>query len=56
MIVILVSVVPHQDATFLMTNPSKVLGVWIALEDATKENACLWFIPGSHRSKKHTVC
>lgn len=42
------TVVPHQDSTFLITNPSKVLGVWIALEDATIENACLWFIPGSH--------
>ncbi|XP_065053275.1 phytanoyl-CoA dioxygenase domain-containing protein 1-like isoform X2 [Rhopilema esculentum] len=41
-------VTPHQDATFLMTKPSKVVGVWIALEDATLENGCLWFIPGSH--------
>ncbi|XP_057310941.1 phytanoyl-CoA dioxygenase domain-containing protein 1-like [Hydractinia symbiolongicarpus] len=41
-------VLPHQDATFLMTSPSKVMGVWIALEDADLENGCLWFIPGSH--------
>ncbi|XP_059514251.1 phytanoyl-CoA dioxygenase domain-containing protein 1 isoform X2 [Myotis daubentonii] len=39
----------HQDATFLYTEPlGRVLGVWIALEDATLENGCLWFIPGSH--------
>ena len=25
-----------------------MLGLWIALEDATLENGCLWFIPGSH--------
>jgi hypothetical protein len=24
--------------------------VWIALDDATLENGCLWVIPGSHRS------
>ena len=30
-----------------MTNPSKVIGIWIALEDADIENGCLWFIPGS---------
>ncbi|XP_036605068.1 phytanoyl-CoA dioxygenase domain-containing protein 1 isoform X2 [Trichosurus vulpecula] len=42
-------VTPHQDATFLHTEPlGRVLGVWIALEDATLENGCLWFIPGSH--------
>ncbi|KAJ7308510.1 hypothetical protein JRQ81_009080 [Phrynocephalus forsythii] len=42
-------VTPHQDATFLHTEPlGRVLGLWIALEDATQENGCLWFIPGSH--------
>lgn len=45
---------PHQDATFLHTEPlGRVLGFWIALEDATRENGCLWFIPGSHTSKSH---
>ncbi|XP_058380227.1 phytanoyl-CoA dioxygenase domain-containing protein 1 isoform X5 [Diceros bicornis minor] len=44
-------VLPHQDATFLYTEPlGRLLGVWIALEDATLENGCLWFIPGSHTS------
>ncbi|KAK3087152.1 hypothetical protein FSP39_002401 [Pinctada imbricata] len=43
-------VVPHQDATFLYTDPMKLFGYWIALEDATMENGCLWFIPGSHKS------
>ncbi|KAI2651620.1 Phytanoyl-CoA dioxygenase domain-containing protein 1 [Labeo rohita] len=42
-------VTPHQDATFLYTQPlGRVMGIWIALEDATLENGCLWFIPGSH--------
>ncbi|XP_010011017.1 PREDICTED: phytanoyl-CoA dioxygenase domain-containing protein 1 isoform X2 [Nestor notabilis] len=42
-------VTPHQDATFLHTEPlGRILGFWIALEDATQENGCLWFIPGSH--------
>ena len=27
----------------------KIIGLWFALEDVTKENGCLWFIPGSHR-------
>ncbi|XP_013913141.1 PREDICTED: phytanoyl-CoA dioxygenase domain-containing protein 1 isoform X1 [Thamnophis sirtalis] len=42
-------VTPHQDATFLHTTPlGKVMGFWIALENATQENGCLWFVPGSH--------
>ncbi|CAL1534646.1 unnamed protein product [Lymnaea stagnalis] len=40
----------HQDSTFLNTNPKRLVGVWIPLEDATKENGCLWFIPGSHKN------
>ncbi|XP_013388645.1 phytanoyl-CoA dioxygenase domain-containing protein 1-like [Lingula anatina] len=42
-------VTAHQDSWFLNTKPLKLMGVWIALEDATLENGCLWFIPGSHK-------
>ncbi|KAJ9637998.1 hypothetical protein H2204_004588 [Knufia peltigerae] len=40
---------PHQDSTFLYTNRPSAVGFWIALEDATAENGCLSFAPGSHR-------
>ncbi len=40
----------HQDSTFLYTDPIDILGLWLALEDATTENGCLWAIPGAHRS------
>lgn len=43
-------VVCHQDASFLYTEPSSVIGLWFALEDATLENGCLWVLPGFHRS------
>jgi phytanoyl-CoA hydroxylase len=42
-------VVCHQDATFLYTEPPSVVGFWFALEDATRENGCLWAIPGGHQ-------
>lgn len=46
-------VTSHQDATFLYTEPlGRVMGMWIALEDATENNGCLWFIPGSHNSEQ----
>ena len=41
-------VICHQDATFLHTEPESVIGFWFALEDATKENGCLWALPGGH--------
>jgi phytanoyl-CoA hydroxylase len=39
----------HQDATFLYTEPLRLIGLWFALEDATIENGCLWAIPGGHQ-------
>ncbi|RZB40092.1 phytanoyl-CoA dioxygenase domain-containing protein 1 -like, partial [Asbolus verrucosus] len=46
-------VIAHQDASYLHTEPVKVVGFWIALEDATLENGCLWFSKGSHKSGVH---
>lgn len=46
-------VVPHQDSTFLATDPPSVIGLWLALEDATIENGCLWALPGSHKAGVH---
>lgn len=43
-------VVCHQDATYLRTDPETCIGLWVALEDATEENGCLWGIPGGHKS------
>jgi phytanoyl-CoA hydroxylase len=42
-------VVWHQDASFLMTEPHSVIGLWFAFEDATRDNGCLWVAPGAHR-------
>jgi phytanoyl-CoA hydroxylase len=39
----------HQDATFLYTEPLRMLGLWFALEDAGVENGCLWASPGGHK-------
>jgi phytanoyl-CoA hydroxylase len=39
----------HQDATFLYTEPLRMVGLWFALEDATTDNGCLWAIPGGHK-------
>lgn len=38
----------HQDGTFIGAK-GKVLAYWIPLTPSTKENGCLWGIPGSHQ-------
>ena len=40
----------HQDASYLISEPASVTGIWIAIEDANRENGCLWIQPGGHRS------
>lgn len=39
----------HQDEAFIPTRDRSLTAAWMALEDATEENGCLWVIPGSHR-------
>lgn len=41
-------VVFHQDSTYLYTEPESCIGFWFALENATTENGCMYFIPGGH--------
>lgn len=38
----------HQDASYWPLTPSKAVTVWLAIDDADRENACMRFIPGSH--------
>ena len=44
----------HRDSTFLHTEPSTATGLWFALEDCTKTNGCLSFVPGSQKDGKST--
>jgi ectoine hydroxylase-related dioxygenase (phytanoyl-CoA dioxygenase family) len=39
----------HQDENFIPTRDRSLTAAWIALDDATVRNGCLWAIPGSHR-------
>lgn len=39
----------HQDNAYFNVPPeTAVVGVWIALDEATPENGCMYVIPGSH--------
>jgi len=40
----------HQDYSYwTRTQPMQHLTCWIALDDSTRENGCLQYVPGSHR-------
>lgn len=38
----------HQDSSYWPLTPSKAVTVWLAIDDADVENACMRYIPGSH--------
>lgn len=38
----------HQDEFYIPTRDKSLIGAWIAIDEATIENGCLWIIPGSH--------
>jgi len=40
----------HQDASYLITDPPAVTGIWVAIEDAHRDNGCLWVQPGGQLS------
>jgi ectoine hydroxylase-related dioxygenase (phytanoyl-CoA dioxygenase family) len=40
----------HQDYSYwTRTKPMQHLTCWVGLDDATKENGCLYYVPNSHR-------
>jgi phytanoyl-CoA hydroxylase len=39
----------HQDLPYWPHDRSGSLSCWMALDDVTEENGCMWFVPGSHQ-------
>jgi hypothetical protein len=39
----------HQDASYWPLSESKTVSVWLAIDDAEIENACMRFLPGTHK-------
>lgn len=40
----------HLDTPFWSFSDRRALSIWVALDDATSENGCLYFIPGSYHA------
>jgi ectoine hydroxylase-related dioxygenase (phytanoyl-CoA dioxygenase family) len=43
----------HLDNPYWSFYSKHSISIWIALEDATLENGCMWFIPGTHRLARY---
>jgi phytanoyl-CoA hydroxylase len=44
----------HQDSYYFPFEPARpIVGVWLAVTEATLENGCLHVLPGSHREPVH---
>ncbi|MCE9613610.1 MAG: phytanoyl-CoA dioxygenase family protein [Lentisphaerae bacterium] len=39
----------HLDNPYWSFDSREAISIWIALEDATYQNGCMWFVPGSHK-------
>lgn len=42
----------HLDNPFWSFFSHDAISIWVALDDATVENGCLWYLPGTHRSAR----
>jgi ectoine hydroxylase-related dioxygenase (phytanoyl-CoA dioxygenase family) len=42
----------HLDDPFWSFSSRDAISIWIALDDATAQNGCLWYLPGTHRSAR----
>jgi phytanoyl-CoA hydroxylase len=40
----------HLDTPYWSFHSRDALSIWIALDDATLENGCMWYVPGSHKT------
>ena len=40
---------PHQDGYYFHLNPCEALTLWLSLDDVDEQNACVRYVPGSHR-------
>ncbi len=39
----------HQDCAYWVDMPDKrAVSCWVALDDTTKDNGCMWYVPKSH--------
>ena len=43
----------HLDNPYWSFSSRQAISLWIALDDATRDNGCLYYIPGSHKTARY---
>ena len=43
----------HLDNPYWSFHSRNAISIWVALDDATVQNGCLYYIPGSHKQASH---
>lgn len=43
----------HLDVPYWSFTSPDAITIWLALDDATLENGCLYYVPGSHKAEKY---
>src|SRR5690606_22405491 len=43
----------HPDTPYWSFHPPDSISIWVALDDATYANGCMWYIPGSHLEARY---
>jgi phytanoyl-CoA hydroxylase len=42
----------HLDVPYWSFDSRDALSIWVALDDATLGNGCMWYVPGSHKTAR----
>ncbi len=42
----------HLDVPYWSFSSRQAISIWVALDDSTRDNGCLYFLPGSHREAR----
>ena len=45
----------HLDDPFWSFDSGDAITIWVALDDATVENGCLWYLPGTQREARYEL-
>lgn len=46
----------HLDNPYWSFSAPNSISIWIALDDATYQNGCMWFIPGTQKLARYETC
>lgn len=44
----------HRDNPYWSFTSPDALSIWVALDDATLGNGCMWYVPGSHKTERRS--